>query len=128
MARNITVLYFCCMARNDPLFNMRIPQSLKDRLKESADAHGRSLTSEAIIRLSRSLDEESAPLVDPARGTAPYSGTRPMLAAGTAMFTDVREAADIPVWTDEEAELVGLWKRLPVEKKGLVLALLKLVA
>lgn len=48
------------MARNDPQFNLRISQELKDRLDIEAKKAGRSITQEIIKRLEKSLSEEDA--------------------------------------------------------------------
>jgi len=46
------------MARNDPQFNLRISQELKNRLDIEARKSGRSITQEIIKRIERSLDED----------------------------------------------------------------------
>lgn len=46
------------MARNDPQVNFRLPQELKQKLESSAQANGRSITSELIVRLDESFDDK----------------------------------------------------------------------
>ncbi|MFE3837538.1 Arc family DNA-binding protein [Pseudogemmobacter sonorensis] len=43
------------MSRDDPIFRLRLPDPLKDRLKELAETSRRSLTQEIVDRLEKSL-------------------------------------------------------------------------
>lgn len=43
------------MAHNDPMFRLRIPQPLKDRLAEEAARNKRSLNAELLARVEESL-------------------------------------------------------------------------
>lgn len=43
------------MARDDPQVNIRMSATLKRRLEDAAEASGRSLTAEIILRLEQSL-------------------------------------------------------------------------
>lgn len=56
------------MARNDPQVNLRIPEDLKDRLDNAAQASKRSLTAEIVARLEQSFrvdfDAEELKLIE----------------------------------------------------------------
>lgn len=43
------------MTREDPQMKLRLPADLKDQLAELAEANGRSLNAEVVIRLEESL-------------------------------------------------------------------------
>ncbi len=45
------------MARIDPKFMLRLPEELRDRIKDQAAANNRSMNAEIIARLERSFDE-----------------------------------------------------------------------
>lgn len=44
--------------QSDPQFKFRLPPEMKERLEASADKHFRSLSSEILLRLSKSLELE----------------------------------------------------------------------
>jgi vacuolar-type H+-ATPase subunit E/Vma4 len=46
------------MAREDLHFRLRLPQEIKDRIEESAEANRRSITAEIIARLVQSLESD----------------------------------------------------------------------
>lgn len=46
------------MARDDLHFRLRIPEALKARIEQSADANRRSMTAEIVARLEESLDSD----------------------------------------------------------------------
>lgn len=48
------------MSRTDPQFNLRIPQELRDRVLEAAQANKRSATAEILARLEASFAAEQA--------------------------------------------------------------------
>lgn len=48
------------MSRADPIFRLRLPDPLKERLKELAGTGRRSLTQEIVDRLQKSVDAEDA--------------------------------------------------------------------
>lgn len=50
-----------CMSRTDPQFNLRIPQELRDRVVEAAQANKRSVTAEILARLEESFAASPAP-------------------------------------------------------------------
>jgi len=43
------------MGREDPQFNLRLPQGLKDKLKQRAKLNGRSLNSEITLIIEEAL-------------------------------------------------------------------------
>lgn len=43
------------MARNEPQFNIRMPQELKDSIVSAAKENGRSINSEIVFRLQKSF-------------------------------------------------------------------------
>lgn len=45
------------MARDDIQLNVRVPSELKQRLDESAEKNGRSITAEVVARLTRSFED-----------------------------------------------------------------------
>ena len=49
------------MSREDPIFRLRLPDPLKERLKVHAEENRRSLTQEIVERLERSLDDSTPP-------------------------------------------------------------------
>ncbi len=49
------------MSRTDPQFNLRIPQELRDRVVEAAQANKRSVTAEILARLEESFAASPAP-------------------------------------------------------------------
>lgn len=50
------------MSRDDPIFRLRLPDPLKERLKVLAEEHRRSLTQEIVDRLQRSVESDGAPI------------------------------------------------------------------
>lgn len=46
------------MARDDPQFNLRMPQEMKDQLADRAKRNGRSLNAEILVILSTALLSE----------------------------------------------------------------------
>ena len=49
------------MARTDLQVNFRMPAELKERLEQAAKESGRSITSELVHRLRKSLDQDQPP-------------------------------------------------------------------
>lgn len=47
------------MGRNDPQFNLRLPQELKDKINHRAKANGRSINSELVHIIQAALSEPS---------------------------------------------------------------------
>lgn len=43
--------------KESPQTNIRLPEGMRERLKREAAAHGRTLNTEIVLRLERSLDE-----------------------------------------------------------------------
>lgn len=58
------------MAREDPLFRLRMPEDMKAALKEAADRNHRSLNAEIVSRLERTIVPEVT-----ATGVAERQGT-----------------------------------------------------
>ena len=52
------------MARDDIQVNVRLPAELKDRLDDSANRHGRSLTAEVVLRLANSFSDIDEILIE----------------------------------------------------------------
>lgn len=50
------------MSRDDPIFRLRLPDPLKERLKVLAEERRRSLTQEIVDRLQRSIESDEAPI------------------------------------------------------------------
>lgn len=48
------------MARTDPQFNLRLHQSLKDKIDNAAQSNNRSINSEIVARLEKSFTEQEA--------------------------------------------------------------------
>ena len=48
------------MARTDPQFNLRMPQSLKDQIDEAALRSNRSINAEVVLRLQQSFLNDSS--------------------------------------------------------------------
>lgn len=46
------------MKKDNVQVNFRLPQELKQKLENSAQANGRSITSELIVRLDESFDDK----------------------------------------------------------------------
>lgn len=46
------------MRKDNVQVNFRLPQELKQKLENSAQANGRSITSELIVRLDESFDDK----------------------------------------------------------------------
>lgn len=130
IAVNDTVSYFCGMASDNPLLNCRVPKDLKDRLEAVAKSCGRSLTQELIMRIERSLT------LEPVIGAVTEADTELLRAERLAQWrrasapSSATAAEPPPTYASraDEVELVDAYRRLAVEKKGLVLAMLKLVA
>ena len=55
------------MSRTDPQFNLRIPQELRDRVMESAQANKRSATAEILARLEESFAPRTLDAIEAAR-------------------------------------------------------------
>lgn len=51
------------VSRGSDQFPLRLPDGMRDRIKESAEAAGRSMNAEIILRLERSLLLDSADTV-----------------------------------------------------------------
>lgn len=46
------------MARTDPVFNLRMPQEMKDQLTERAKGNGRSINAEILVILANAMLSE----------------------------------------------------------------------
>lgn len=55
LAVKLHVRHWCAMAREDPHFRLRIPESLKQQVEQAASDNHRSITSEIVARLERSF-------------------------------------------------------------------------
>lgn len=55
---NIPMLYSCCMSEETVQMNLKVPASLRDRLREAADKNHRSMTAELVARVSQSFEDE----------------------------------------------------------------------
>ncbi|CUX63654.1 Arc family DNA-binding protein [Agrobacterium genomosp. 13] len=47
------------MARTDPQFPLRIPESIKAQIKSEAQKNGRSINAEIVVRLENSFSAET---------------------------------------------------------------------
>ncbi|MBW9430495.1 Arc family DNA-binding protein [Atlantibacter hermannii] len=47
------------MARNDPVFNLRMPSELKDLVSERAKENGRSINAELVFLINRAMQLDS---------------------------------------------------------------------
>ena len=55
---NTPLLYSCFMNEDIVQMNLKVPASLRDKLREAADKNHRSMTAELIARVSQSFDDE----------------------------------------------------------------------
>lgn len=58
IGRNTSLLYSCCMNEETVQMNLKVPASLRDKLREAADKNHRSMTAELVARVSQSFDDE----------------------------------------------------------------------
>jgi hypothetical protein len=88
-------------------FGVRMPTELKETLEREAKINNRSLNSELVERLQRSLERQTG------AADAPY-------AAAQARPADYASAM-----SDSERQFLGVFRRLPVEKQLALLALFR---
>lgn len=55
---NTLLLYFCYMSEENVQMNLKVPSSLRDKLRDAAAANHRSMTAELIARVTESFDDE----------------------------------------------------------------------
>ena len=95
-------------ARNADKFVVRLPPGMRQRVAEAARANHRSMNSEIVTRLERSLDGVPAP-------DAEFGDP-----AGSALL---QSSASIRL-SEQEIRLVNLFRRLPDAKRIAALELL----
>lgn len=88
-------------------FGVRMPSELKELLEREAKINNRSLNSEVVERLQRSLERQAA-------------GTAANYAAAPSTKGDYANTLN-----DTERQFLGVVRRLPVEKQLALLALLR---
>ena len=88
-------------------FGVRMPSDLKEVLEREAKINNRSMNSEVIARLKNSLERQTA------AATANYAAS----ASVNAGYTNVL--------SDSERQLLGVFRRMPVEKQLALLSLFK---
>ena len=54
-------------SRDAPQFQLRMPDDLRDRIKDAADANGRSMNSELVIRIENSFSADQSAYPEIAR-------------------------------------------------------------
>lgn len=72
MAVKCKVRHSCVMAADDPHFRLRVPEELRDRIRDAAEANKRSMNSEIVAR----LEDTFAPEYDTAALQAAYDAGR----------------------------------------------------
>ncbi len=92
-------------------FVVRLPQGMRDRIAEAARQYRRSMNSEIVSRLERSLD--GLPLPDP-REDATEVPAEP----------ETDSAAQTRSLSEVEVQLINLFRRLPDTKRAAILDLL----
>jgi len=90
------------MSREYPMFGLRMPPELKDKVSREAKINGRSLNAEVVDRLKKSL----API---------RTESGPKLEQNGSSCT--------PEITDTERQLLTIFRRLPPEKQLALLSL-----
>ncbi|AWI89203.1 hypothetical protein C0214_13610 [Methylobacterium sp. DM1] len=63
------------MSRADPHFRLRLPEDIKERVRNSAERNRRSMTGEIIMILASALGDESKPATgESLQANAPAAG------------------------------------------------------
>lgn len=101
------------MARTDRLFALRLPIPLRQAIEKAAKANRRSITAELVVRLERTVEQES--------GAYPAE-TRPRVVQVGNNKQHVREPA---LAADLQRELAEIFKALPRGKQEALLELLR---
>lgn len=93
------------VGREAPAYLLRLPVELRDRLRKEARLNGRSMNTELVGRLQRSIEQQ---------GGAPirYAAREP-------------EVAPYLAQSDAEREILALFRRWPAEKQLALLSLFK---
>lgn len=91
------------MSRDYPMFGLRMPPDLKDKISREAKINGRSLNLEIVERLKKSLD--------------------PSIRSARQNNVEQSPATYTPEITDIERQLLTIFRRLPVEKQLALLSL-----
>lgn len=129
------------MAREDPLFGLRIPQDLKDLLANKAGENKRSLTAEVLDRLEKSLqpallDQATQPQIDLVEEVmrlrehdvlALLELMGEARATGASVASLARERAPTGGAEGEVAELTGLIRALRADQRDALLNLARLL-
>jgi hypothetical protein len=93
------------MSRSYPMFGLRMPPELKDKINREAKINGRSLNAEIVDRLKKSLE--------------------PHLHAEGTHRLEQQAGNYTPEITDIERQLLSIFRRMPVEKQLALLSLFK---
>ena len=88
-------------------FGVRMPSDLKAMLEREAKINNRSLNSEIIDRLKKSLERQPA-----------AAGNTSHMASASATNTDYANTL-----SDSERQFLGIFRRMPVEKQLALLSL-----
>jgi ABC-type taurine transport system ATPase subunit len=88
-------------------FGVRMPSDLKEMLEREAKINNRSLNSEVIDRLKKSLERQTT------AGNTNYVAS----ASANSNYTHAL--------SDPERQFIGIFRRLPVEKQLALLSLFK---
>jgi hypothetical protein len=91
------------MSREYPMFGLRMPPELKDKVSREAKINGRSLNAEIVDRLRKSLE--------------------PLLLTESGHKVAQMNSSYMPELTDIERKLLTIFRRLPVEKQLALLSL-----
>lgn len=91
------------MSRDFPMFGLRMPPELKDKISRESKINGRSLNAEIVDRLKKSLEP-------------------PIRTEGGHKVEQV-SGSYTPEITDIERQLLTIFRRMPVEKQLALLSL-----
>lgn len=91
------------MSRNYPMFGLRMPPDLKERIEREAAINGRSLNLEIVDRLKKSFE--------------------PQMKVSNVHSIAQTESRYVPEISDIERQLLTIFRRLPPEKQLALLSL-----
>lgn len=84
-------------SRGSDQFNLRLPDGMRDALKQAADAAGRSTNAEIVARLQASLDNASGKLSDEERSNIVIATTMQIMVGLRSAIAEIpkEERGDI---------------------------------